>query len=981
MKKLLLCAVLLASLTTQLTAQNKYEWKEVTEGAYKYRYVTNDPTKSRFYTLPNGLTVVLSVNKKTPRIQTLFGTRAGSNSDPKNHTGLAHYLEHMLFKGTSKYGSLDWSKEKPLLDKVEALYEAYNKIPSGDSVARKAKYHEIDSISGEAAKYAIANEYDKMMAAMGAQETNAHTWVEETVYQENIPANAIDKYLAVQGERFRDPVLRIFHTELEAVYEEKNRGLDNDGWKVQEARFDALFPTTNYGQQSTIGTIEHLKNPSLVEIKNFYKKYYVPNNMAAVFVGDFNPDELIKKIDATFKWWKPQPVTPYAPAPEKPITAPIVREVFGPTAESVSMAWRMPGATSFKESVLLELTANILANGKAGLIDLNLNKQQKVLRASAFNENMKDYSILIVSGSPKAGQSLDEVKALLMAQIDLLKKGDFDESLIKSTAANYKLDKLESIKNITSTANEIMNSFIQEKGLGWNKKTSFLDDMKAITKADLVAFINKYVTDGSVTIYKRKGEDKNITKVPKPAITPVSVNRDAQSPFLKSITAMKSEPLKPMFLDYSKDIQKSKIGAATVYYSQNKDNEIFRLYYRLNMGTWNNKLLGPASQYLQFLGTDKYAAADISKEFYKLAASFNVSAGTEFTTISITGLQENFDKAVTLFEEVIKNCKPDEEALKKLVARIQKQRTDTKTNKAAIMNGLFNYGMYGEKNPFNYVLSNDELNNMKAADLVNILHSLSNYNHDIIYYGPQPLAAFTPAIAKLHTMPSAFLPNPGKVDYGMLQQSKNQVLFANYDMVQAEIRWLRNTDAYDPSKAATIDVFNNYFGAGAMSGIVFQTIRESKALAYSTFAVYNKPQKKENPYNFIAYVGTQADKMNEAIGAMNELITDLPKADQLFSDAKTAIKKDIESERITDEAVIFNYLNNQRLGIDYDLRKNVYEAVDKLSFEDIKAFTQKQISSKPYTYCIVASEKKVNLDDLKKYGDVKKLSLEELFGY
>ncbi len=962
-------------------SQGKYQWKEVAVGTFSYKTVANDPTKARFYTLPNGLTVILAVNKKTPRIQTLIGTRAGSNNDPKNHTGLAHYLEHMLFKGTTKFGSLDWAKEKPLLDKIDRLYEAYNKIPFADTVARKAKYHEIDSVSGEAAKFAIANEYDKMMSAIGSQGTNAHTSVEETVYEENIPANSIDQYLAIQAERFRAPVLRLFHTELEAVYEEKNRGLDNDASKVWETMFSSLFPTSNYGLQTTIGTIEHLKNPSLLAIKDFYNKYYVPNNMAIIMVGDLNPDEVIKKVADNFKWWQPKPIVPYTPAPEKTITAPVVKEVVGPTAESVNMAWRMPGGTDAKGSVLLELTADILSNGKAGLIDLNLNQEQKVLKAGAYNYSMKDYGILNVFGSPREGQSLDEVKSLLLAQIDLIKKGNFDESLITSTAANFKLDKLEGLKDNNTIATDLMNSFIQEKGNMWDKRVAFLDALNAVTKPELVAFINKFVTDGNVVIYKRKGEDSTIVKVPKPAITPVTVNRDAQSPFLQKIENMESAPLKPLFLDYSKDLQKSTVGPATLYYSQNKDNAIFRLYYRFNMGTWNNKLMGAAAQYLKFLGTDKYSAADINKEFYKLACSFNVAPGTEYTTISITGLQENFEKAVSLFEQVIKNCKPDEEALKKLIAGIQKERKDNKTSKRAIMSGLTNYAIYGAKNPYNYVLSNEELNNIKAEDLVTILHQLTSYKHDIIYYGPQSIAPFSTSIAKLHALPYGFTPIPSALTYKPVSQKENKVLFAQYDMVQAEIRWLRNADYFDVVKLPTIDVFNNYFGGGSMSGIVFQTIRESKALAYSTFAIYNKPVKKENPYTFLAYVGTQADKLNDAIKSMNELINDLPKADKLLEDSKSSVKKDIESERITDEAVIFNYLENERLGVTDDVRKTIYTGVDKVTFNDIKAFTQKEIASKPYTYCVVASDKKINLDDLKQYGEVKKLSLEEIFGY
>jgi predicted Zn-dependent peptidase len=347
----------------------------------------------------------------------------------------------------------------------------------------------------------------------------------------------------------------------------------------------------------------------------------------------------------------------------------------------------------------------------------------------------------------------------------------------------------------------------------------------------------------------------------------------------------------------------------------------------------------------------------------------------------VTGLQENFEKAVKLLEDLIVNCKPDEEALKKLIARTQKNRNDAKTNKGTIMSGLQSYALFGSRNPFNYTLSNDELNAVKGDELVEILHDLMNYNHDIIYFGPQPLAAFTAAETKLHKLPAVFKPNPEKIVYKMHNQPQNQVLFADYDMVQAEIRWVNTATNYNAANVPVVTLFNNYFGAGGMSGIVFQTIRESKALAYSTFAVYNQPAKKEDPYVFLAYVGTQADKIHDAIKGMNELVNDLPKADKLVSDSKLAIRKDIETERITDEGVIFNYLALQRLGVDYDIRRTTYDKVNSLGYDDLKNFAQKEISGKPYTYCIVASEKKVNTDELKQYGEVKKLTLEEIFGY
>ncbi|WP_244620313.1 M16 family metallopeptidase [Chitinophaga japonensis] len=959
-------------------AQDKYQWKEGSSGGYTYRYVTDDPMQARFYTLKNGLTVVLSVNKKEPRIQTLIGVRAGSNSDPADHTGLAHYLEHLLFKGTNKFGSLDWEKEKAYLSEIEGLYDTYNHTSGPD--ARKAVYHRIDSVSGLAAKYAIANEYDKMMTGMGAQGTNAHTWVEETIYEEDIPSNAVDKYLAVQAERFREPVFRLFHTELEAVYEEKNRGLDNDGRKMYETMLAALFPTHNYGQQSTIGTIEHLKNPNLKVIRDFYDAYYVPNNMAIVMAGDFDPDYVIKKIDEDFAYMQPKQVQEYKAPQEKPIEAPIVKEVFGPDAENVFLAFRMPGALDARSAVLLNVMGQILNNGKAGLLDLNINKQQKVLNAGVGQLPWKDYTVFYLSGKAKQGQTLEEVKDLLLGQLEILKKGEFDETLVKAIVNNAKLSELQGLESNNNRANAIMDAFIKHRGQQWEHDVEMVDAMGQVTKQQIVDFANKYIGDNYVLVYKRKGEDKNIQKVEKPAITPVAVNREAQSPFLQRIAAMPATPVKPQWLDYDKDIQKSKIGPAEMLYVQNKNNELFRLYYRFDMGAWNNKKLPMAAQYLQFLGTDKYTTEEISKEFYNIACNFNVASGTDVTTITISGLQENFDKAVTLFEHLLTHCQPNEEALAALKGRLQKARTDNKLSKVAIMRGLVQYAMYGPRNPYNNQLSQQELEGLTSKELVDMLHQLPSYKHTVIYYGPQTLAAAADAVKQLHTIPAAFTAAPKPVTFAKSSQAKNQVLFADYDMVQAEVNWLRNTGGYNPSNTAVIDLFNNYFGGG-MGSIVFQTIRESKALAYSTYAFYVTPDKKEDRYSVVAYVGSQADKMNEAIGGMNELLNDIPRSDKLLETAKESMKQNIETERITQDGIIFSYLAAQKLGLSTDYRKQVYAAIDNLGFDQVKQFHDQNLANKPYTYCVLGSEKRISMDDLKKYGEVKKVSLEELFGY
>ncbi|MFP3833663.1 insulinase family protein [Chryseobacterium sp. SIMBA_028] len=953
-----------------------FQWKEATSNGYKYRYVTNDPTSARYYTLKNGLTVILSPTNKEPRIQTYIATKAGSKTDPADHTGLAHYLEHMLFKGTNQFGSKDWAKEKPLLDQIDALYEKYNQTK--DEAKRNEIYKEIDKVSGEAAKYAIANEYDKMMAGMGADGTNAFTSFEQTVYTEDVPANVIDKFLAVQGERFREPVLRLFHTELEAVYEEKNRSLDDDGDKVFDMMFANLFPNNNYGKQTTIGTIEHLKNPSLHAIREYYNNYYVPNNMGIIMSGDFNPDEVITKIDKAFSYMKSKPVPEYKIGQEKVIASPVIKEVVGPDAESVMLGFRFPGAST-KDARLLNFVGSMLTNGQAGLIDLDLVKKQKLLGAFAFPYALKDYSVLLLQGKPTEGQSLDEVKNLLIQEIDKLRKGEFSDDLIQSIVNNEKKNIIQKDEKYSSRASLLMDEFTSE--VDHKANLEYVEEISKLTKKDIMDFAAKYLQNNNyVAVYKKKGEDKSIVKVDKPTITPVSVNREDQSPFLKKIDEMPEKAIAPVWLNYDKDITKNKLGDVDVLSVKNTDNALFRMYYHFDSGKWNNKMLPLAAEYLQYLGTNDKSSETISREFYKLASSFNVSAGNEETYVSIEGLNENFDKSIALFEDLIRNCKADQAALDAYKARLKKARANAKQNKATIMAGLRSYAQYGAQNPFNNVLSDAELDALKAEDLINILHDLFNFKHKVLYYGPKSGTETVASLKPIHKLPASLKELPKTKTFVQIPTDKNKVLFAHYDMVQAEVFWVRNSDQYNPTLTPTVSLFNNYFGGG-MGSIVFQTIRESKALAYSTYSYFALPSKKSDKDMVMAYVGTQADKFNESTTAMNELLTTLPKSEQLFETAKSGLKKSIASERISQDGIIFSYLTAQRLGNNFDMRKNVYEQAPKLSFTDINAFHDKEMKNKNYTYCLVAAQDKVNEADMQKLGEVKKLNLTEVFGY
>jgi predicted Zn-dependent peptidase len=935
----------------------------------------NDPFKLKEYKLKNGLTVFMSVYKDAPRVFTMTATKAGSKNDPHDATGLAHYLEHMLFKGTDKLGTKDFIKEETLINAISAKYEVYRKTK--DDSQRKGIYHVIDSLSGEAAKFAIANEYDKLCSSMGLKGTNAFTSFEQTVYVNDVPSNEIENWLSLEAERYRKPVLRLFHTELEAVYEEKNRGLDSDGSKVFEALFEGLFQHHTYGTQTTIGTIEHLKNPSMKEIMKYFNTYYVPNNMAVIITGDVDAEKTIKEVEQKFAYMQAKPIPTFTFAPEAPITSPIVKEVYGPDAENVMFAYRVGGINT-ADADMIKLLALILSNGKAGLMDINLNQQQQVLEAQAFDFELADYSVLAFTGKPKQDQKLDEVVKLMKQQIQNVKDGKFEDWLIQANLSNLKLNLTKSLENNQARANEIMSAFTSNET--WEHHIGLIDRLSKITKQQIIDFAKKNLNDNYVIVNKHTGEDKNMQKVDKPVITPVTVNREDQSPFLKELMNKKPSPIQPVFIDYNKDITKATLSnGISVVYNANKENATFDLYYTFDMGSNNNKMLPIALEYLKYLGTSKYTPAQLQEEFYKLACSFDVVSKEEQTYLSLSGLSDNFTKALDLFEHTLANVQPNQEALNNLVGDMIKQREDAKLNKGVILQkGLSNYAKYGAQNPFTNVLSDNDLKQLKAADLISVINSLTKTEHRILYYGPLTLTEATVALQKNHF--SGTLVKPTAPINLTEQKTGSQVYVVDYDMKQAEIMMLGKGEPFSDANIASIKMYNEYFG-GNMSSILFQELRESKALAYSVGGSYKMPGTKNKSFYVSTYIGSQADKLGEALQGMNDLIKDLPKADVMFESAKDAIVSGIRNERLTKMDLLISYEGARRLGLNYDIRKTIFDKVQIMTFADVQKFQQTYVKNAPLSLLIVGKKGLLDSKTLEKYGQVKYLTLKEVFGY
>ena len=945
---------------------------------YKYETVPGDLTKTRIYTLDNGLRVYLSVNKEKPRIQTYIAVRTGRKNDPAETTGLAHYLEHLMFKGTSLFGTTNPVAEAPLLDDIEQRYEAYRRLTDPDE--RRMAYHAIDSVSQLAARYFIPNEYDKLMATIGAEGTNAFTSNDVTCYVEDIPSNEIENWARIQADRFQHMVIRGFHTELEAVYEEYNMDLTDDGDKIFSALGKKLTPTHPYGTQTTIGTQEHLKNPSITNIKNYFRHWYVPNNVAICMAGDFDPDQTVAIIERYFGQWKPgndvaQPVFPE----QKPLTAPTDTTIIGQQAEQVWMGWLAKRANDLQCDTL-DVIEQMLSNGKAGLFDLNLNQDMKVQTAQGGLQTQQDYSWFLLIGMPKPGQSLQEVRSLLLGEVENLKQGRFPDDLLPAVVNNMKLSYQQALDNNRWRTSEHMQAFVN--GEPWQQHVGKMERISHMTKQEIVDFARRFFTDGYATVFKEQGVDTLQKKIDKPAITPIPTNRDLVSDFVKEIQNSKVEPIQPQFLDFSRDLTVASVKKGLpLLYKQNTDNDLFTLIFRYDFGHEDDNRYDIASSYIDFVGTDKLSAADIKQQFYGMACNYNVNVNADNLTVSLSGLSENMPAALKLMEDVLHHAKADRASYDQFVDLILKARDDNKKDQRTCFDYLYHYAVYGPHNMRRDDMTAQQLREADPQQLLSLLADLDKMQHSVLYYGPMTQKELTAAVTKLHKTPKKLADVPHGQPYTAQQTPQNEVWLAPYDAKNIYMRMYHNEGRdFNPAEAAVVTAFNEYFGGG-MNGIVFQELREARGLAYNAFANYSRIRRTGEKESFFTHIITQNDKMMDCVRQFHQILDTIPQSEAAFQIAKEAVVKQMASQRTTKMGVISAYINMQRLGLDYDLNEKIYKALPQVTLQDIVRFEQQQMARKPYRYVILGDEQELDVPALEQIAPLHRLTLEEVFGY
>ena len=882
-----------------------------------------------------------------------------------------------MFKGTNHFGTLDWPKEQEQLKRIEALYEVYNHTT--DPAQRKAIYHQIDSVSYEASKYAIPNEYDKMMSMIGAQGTNAFTSNDMTVYQEDIPSNELERWLIIESERFANPVFRLFHTELEAVYEEKNMNMANDSRTAYEKLHEALFPNHPYGTQTTIGTIEHLKNPSLTNINKHFYTYYVPNNYCIAMSGDFDPDQAIKLIDKYFGKIQPRYIPDFTYVKEKPIREVKVVDVYGLEAENVQIGFRIDAGTGSRDVLLAEMVDAVLMNGSCGIMDENINQKQLAQYAASGVSDMNDYAYFRLLGMPKQGQTLEQLKDLLLEQIEILKSGNWDADLLTAAINNRKLSDMTSLESNVNRAMKMAFAYLAHQS--WQDVVNETENMSYVTKEDVVDFANRvFKKNNYVVVYKRQGEQRNVQKVDKPEITPVVMNRDVESDFLKEVKNMKVNPIEPVFVDFNKDMQKGKANGNEVLYVKNTDNGRFQLIYRYNYGRFYDKKAGITNSFLDQLESENRTLSQINRAMYDLACTFSIGFGDKYATVRISGLSENMEKAMAIVEDILNHPKISDESVQNSISDVLKSRNDAKSRQNSIFQNMLRYVSYGKDNTRKYFVSNDEVKKITAQDVVNQIRTMTSQPQRILYYGDLGLNDLQKVLTDKHSVHPAKKPVKMGPDYDRLPTKDNKVYFAHYDAKQSLCRQLTTSIPANWTLSPTIEMYNEYFG-GSMNSIVFQEIREKRSLAYSAAAYYVEPGEKGMSNYNMTHIGTQNDKLIDAMEAFNDLLDNMPVSELNFDLAKTSLISQYRTNRTRKMSIINYYLSCEEKGLKAPTDKADYNAIQKMTINDVVNFNKSYIKGQKRVVVVLGNKDEVDLKGLEKYGKVTTLSLEEIFGY
>lgn len=934
--------------------------------------------KVKEYRLENGLTVWLNEDHSQPKVFGAVVVKAGAKDCPD--TGIAHYFEHMMFKGTDRIGTLDYESEKVLLDSIAMKYDEL--AMTEDTAARARLQKEINELSIRSSEYVIPNEFNRLINRFGGSGLNAATSYDATIYFNTFSPQYMVQWAEINSERLINPVFRLFQSELETVYEEKNMYGDFIGGQVMDTLMARYFGPHPYAYP-IIGSTKNLKNPRLTEMHKFFEDYYVASNMALILSGDFDAQQVMPILEKAFSRIR----SGNAPKQEKVMLPPFNgRETMKvkfpiPFIKAMGLGFRGVSA-NHEDQVALNIAVNLLNNANGtGYLD-KLMVEHKLMGALAINESMNEAGILAVAIMPKLLiQSYSSAEKMVWDEINRVKNGDFSDEMFNSLKLEQKRQYASSLENIDSRATVMMNLFSQ--GKSWNDYLNEVARIESITKEDVVRVAQKYFSNNYLCVTKSTGKYPK-DNLPKPAFSPVVPrNADASSSYAKQLEKILEQQVAPRIIDFEKDVKTSKLTPlVTLYTTPNPLNDIFTLNISYGIGALEQPELMQLTNYLQLLGTESLSFEQFRSRLQSIGSTLAFDVTSDAFVMKVTGFDNHIDETMELVGDFIRHAKADDKKLRQIV-------DDAKVSEKAffksgdnVASALLEQVKYGDQSRYLRKLSLSQIKKLKGKDMLAIYDKVRSVQCDLHYCGTLPVEKVIGTIRQHLPLERTTIASNSPYYRELKQYDRPTVFFIDMpDMAQSIVYgYVKGDPVDDKASRHASRLFSVYFG-GDMSSLMFQEIREFRSFAYRTSGRYQLPNHahKGTAGSFTAMLSTQSDKTLDALGVLDSLIREMP----LKPERVEAVKQTLVN-RINNDYPPFRNLSEKvasaRMeGFDRDPAEEFLRDIATMDMQDISRFYREQISGRPVVYVIAGNRKHIDMKKLAEYGTIIKVKKKDIY--
>lgn len=926
------------------------------------------------YQLPNGLTVFLNNDPTATKVYGAVMVNAGAKHEDPSATGMAHYLEHLLFKGTDEMGTSDFAKEKPHLDSINVLYEALAKATSDDAKARLQK--QINEQSLQASRYGLPNEFDRLLKSIGSTGINAFTNYEMTFYHNSFPAHEMNKWLNIYATRFKKPVFRSFQSELEVVYEEKNRAVDNFERRIGEKIFEYLFPNLPYGQWSVLGKVEHLKTPSLIKMYDFFNKYYVANNMALILSGKFDVANARKAIAENFSDLRSGEVPP--------LNLPALEGFEGVKKYNARMTPAKVGFTGFQtvgekhpDRPALDVYEYMLSNNsQTGLID-QISQRSELMFAGTIPVTYNDAGGYTFFYVPKIlVQSLGAAERKFLDVIASLNSGNFDEKLFQIAKNDLQTSFKQRLASVNGRGRMIGRAF--NLGRTWESYLTYPDQIASVTKEDLMRVGKQYFGKDRMKFISRTGISKK-NKLKKPPYKPTVTDQKESSAYAQRFEQIPALPFNPRFIDFDKEIVQAALpGGHQLYVSQNEANDLFNMLLKFKIGRFAEPRVSVLSNILKQAGAGDFDRFAFKREIAVAGVKYYIWSDGNFLTFRLTGDEASLDKGLEMLNLLMTDPKITEGSKKSYLNQLFGERRLEKNDPVFMSLALFHHGLYGDASRQKSRISEQEVKKIDPAEFAALAKEITaNYSADIIYHGNVKLPELreklsrhlnltTTEKAEEYIYPEAVTPKKNKI-----------YLVHNKKSVQSRVYFYVRGGGYKLEDYATTNAFNQYF-SGGFSGLVTQEIREYRSLAYAVDALYNPPLLPGNDGRLYAVVGCQSDKTNDAIAVMTDLLNDMPARPERMPSLRKALQLQVVTDFPGPEGMANELIGMRRQGHRTDPNQKAYSQYPDIEMEDIVKYYEQNVKGRPVMITIYGDKRNIDIDQLRKIGEVIELKKDDV---